>query len=403
MSRIERWTPYGVYFFFFSFFYILFFDHGKIDILRIPFFVFILWQLSRKRIPVRFLFDPVTIGVFVFAAIAAASNALNGLPLDKTIDIINWLFPYLMGKYLVDSESADPEKVILILLTFSAAFAMVGIAGYLFGFDKVFGVTLFQSGRYIFTLRGINKAGFYMAASLLLTSYFIIKTDFSITRKNLMYYLYFLIIAAGLLLTEERKSVFLLGFILPAIVIAYKQYRVVMIIVIAAGILLLLTAGPERFAFDRLLHDTSVQGRYNAWESAVGLFKEKPLFGHGFKSFRPASTRYYNENRETFTFKTFKNYPVAHNLNLNALAETGLFGCIALNSIFFAFRRFYKYRQTNPLAFICGVVALFIYLSMQTGNFVHASTRTDLGFLIFGFYMAMTQKDSTKPETPAVK
>jgi O-antigen ligase len=396
MTRIEKWKPWGSYFFFFCFFWVLFFNHGKIDIVRIPFFVFILWQLYRKRIGVRFLFDPVTIGVFVFAAIAVASNLLNGLPLNKTIKIINWLFPYLLGKYIIDSESADAEKVILILLTFSAVFSMVGISGYLFGFNEFFGVTLFKSDRYIFTLRGINKAGFYLAVSLLLAGYFIIKKDFSVNKKNLVYYLYFLIIAGGLLLTKERKSIFLVGFFLISLVIVYKQYRMLLVILLVAGTLLLAISTSERFAFDRLGHDEALQGRYNAWESAIGLFKQKPLLGHGFTSFRKAYTQYFKENRETFTFKTFHGYPVAHNINLNALAETGILGCIALNSIFFAFRRFYTYRHAKPLAFIFGAVALFIYLSMQTGNFVHASTRTDLAFLIFGFYIAMAYKDSLK-------
>ena len=228
-----------------------------------------------------------------------------------------------------------------------------------------------------------------MAVSLLLSSYFIIKNDFSINRKTLIYYLFFIIIAGGLLLTKERKSILMLAVIMASLVIIYKQYRFLLVILLVAGIALLATSATKRFSFDRMIQDVSVHGRYNAWESAVGLFKEKPLLGHGFASFRQAYTRYFDENRESFTFKTFRAYPVAHNVNLNTLAETGIFGFIALNYIFFAFRRFFKYRHDQPLAFIFGAVVLFIYLTMQTGNFVHASTRTDLSFMIFGFYIGM--------------
>lgn len=392
MHRIEHWKPWGIYFFFFCFFWILFFNHGKIDIVRIPFFAFLLWQLYRKRINVRFLFDPITISIVVFGAIAVASNLINNLPLDKTIRIVNWLFPYLLGKYVIDSESADAENIIFIFLTFSAAFSIVGIAGYIFGFNEFLGVKLFKSDRYIFTLRGINKAGFYLAVSGLLNSYFIIKNDFSINRKNWIYYLYFLIIIAGLMLTQERKSILVLGVILMSFVLVYKQYRIFFIVALVGSAIFLASAIPKRFAIDSLVYGDAAQGRYNAWEASIDLFKQKPFLGHGFTSFRKAYTEHFKKNKETFTFKTFHGYAVAHNINLNALAEMGLLGCITMNCLFFTAWRFFKYHRSSQMAFITGSVIVFTYVTMQTGNFIHSSTRTDLIFLIFGVYMSLQYK-----------
>ena len=146
---------------------------------------------------------------------------------------------------------------------------------------------------------------------------------------------------------------------------------------------------PQRYHPRELINGSSIQARFNAWETAWGLFKEKPLSGHGFHKFKRASEKYNDQSGHTLRFKEFRGLGIAHNISLNTLAEVGIFGCIAINVIFFSCWRFYKYRYSDRRVFITGVTVFFIYLTMQFGNFVHSSIRTDLAFFVIGLYISL--------------
>ena len=155
---------------------------------------------------------------------------------------------------------------------------------------------------------------------------------------------------------------------------------------VVVGLILAVFPLPQRYTLKEMVFNQGMQGRITAWECALGLFKEKPLLGHGYPSFRSASAEYFKKNKEAFKFKRFYNWGIAHNMNLNTLAETGILGFIFLNAIFFSAWRFFKYKRDDPLVFVLGSVICFIYVTMQVGNFVHSGTRTTLAFLIFGLY-----------------
>jgi O-antigen ligase len=393
MNLSEKAKSLGINLFFLWFFVILFFDHKHIDILRIPFFAFIIWQLYRKNIGIRFLIDPVSICIYLFAITAFVSNILNGIPQNHILKILNWLFPYYLGKYVVMHQNKiELERILFYFICFSMAFSSVGIVGYLFDIKTLFGVDLFYSSRYIFTFSGTNRVGFYLSIALLLNIYYFLKNGLSIDRKNILYLICLPILAGGLLLTHERKSIFMATVIIFIFLIIYKKYKIFFLTVIVAGILVLLIPIPERYNPQKIFSGHTMYSRYTAWEAAIRLFKQKPVFGHGYPSFKKAYHDYFQKNKNNFKFKAFYPLGVAHNLNFNALAETGLLGCIILNYMFFIARRFYKYRRSSPLSFIFGLTIVFVYITMQTGNFVHAPIRTDLTFLIFGLYFSLEHK-----------
>lgn len=393
MILSEKTKSLGVHLFFLSLFAILFFDHSKIDILRIPFFAFIIWLLYRKNVGIRFLIDPISICIYLFAITAFVSNILNGIPQNHITQILNWLFPYYLGKYVVmHKNKIEPERILFYFICFSMAFSSVGIVGYLFDIKTLFGVDLFYSNRYIFTFSGINRAGFYLSIALLLSIYYFLKNGLSIDRKNILYLICLPILAGGLLLTHERKSILIATVIIVIFLIIYKKYKIFFLTAIVAGIVVLLIPIPDRYSPQKIFNGHTMYSRYTAWEAATKLFKQKPVFGHGYPSFKKAYHDYFQKNKNNFTFKVFYPLGVAHNLNFNALAETGLLGFIILNYMFFIVRRFYKYRRSSPLSFIFGLTIVYIYISLQTGNFVHTPIRTDLTFLIFGLYFSLEHK-----------
>lgn len=394
MLLTNRLGTYGVHLYFLGFFFILFFQHKHIDVLRIPFVFFIIWQISKKKLAPTFLVDPVSISIFSFLVIAGISNLINGIPLDKIHIIFNWLFPYYLGKYALKlGDHIKIESILLYLLLCATLFSLIGIIGYLFHLTSLFGIELFSGGhRYAFTISGTNRAGFCIGVTLVLGTYLFVKDRFVFNRKMLFPLVCWLITFASLFLIKERKTILVVCTIVFALLLLYRNYRLAAVLVGVASLVLLLAPIPERYHLKEMALNQGMLSRLNAWESAMGLFKEKPLFGNGFPSFKKASKAYFEENKDQYKFKTFINYAIAHNINFNTLAETGLLGFIAINIIFFSAWRFFTYTYSEPLLFVMGIAICFIYITMQVGNFAHSATRTDMSFLVIGLYFALDRQ-----------
>ncbi|NNG00672.1 MAG: O-antigen ligase family protein [Desulfobacteraceae bacterium] len=374
------------------FFYILFFDHKHIDIVRAPFFIFLLWCIFKKHLHWRFLFDIITTSIWAFAVFAFSSNLVNGIDQKEIVRILNWLYPYLLAKYILMYSDFSKERMLSYFLSFASCFSLAGIFGFLFQWDTLLGIALFEGNRFVFTFSGINRAGFYLATAIIFNLYFFFKDRFVLQKGNLIYAVSLIIIACGLVLTHERKSLLMVGAVLLIFLFVCKRYWYIAAIFIASACIVSLAPIPDRYQPREMFLNDGMQGRYNAWEAAIGLFKEKPLLGHGYPSFENAYSNYYKKNEETFKFKVFNRYGIAHNLNLNVMAETGILGLIAMNVIFFSIWEFTAFRKKDKFVFVVGTAIVFIYITMQFGNFVHAPIRTDLAFFIFGLFMGSRQR-----------
>jgi O-antigen ligase len=398
MALKDNFQINSIHLYFCGFFAILFFGHKYVDLVRAPFIIFMVWQVATGRLRLGFFVDPVFIGVACFALTAMTSNFLNSIPQMEIVQILNWLYPYGLGKYVfLKHLKMDPENILLLLLGCTAVFSSIGILAYLFGIQELFGVELFEwygkESRYAFTISGTNKAGFCIGLALVVNCYFFIKNGFEFTFKNVVVTICFLIIFSALFfLIKERKTLLMVCLLMGMFLLLYQKYKAFMLLTAVVVVIVVMFPMPQRYHLKEMMFNPGIQGRFNAWECAVGLFREKPVLGHGYPSFKQASAEYYHEHSEKFRFKTFSNYGIAHNLNLNALAETGIFGFFALNVIFSGVRRFYRYKKSAPLVFVLGVAICFIYITMQFGNFVHSATRTDITFLVFGMYAALEQR-----------
>lgn len=387
-SILEKLHVYAIQIYFSMFFFILFFRHKNIDIIRLPFYIFIIWMLLKKKLSPKFLIDPVSIGIYLFILAAFISNVINGIPQQDIVPLLNWLFPYYLGKYAIMKwPQTQLNRILLPLLICATVFSAIGILGYLLGWETLFGRELFdQSNRYRYTISATNRAGFYLGVSLVLFLYYFFRQNVTLDSRSLLIALCWLVVFACLFLVKERKTILMVPLIIMALLLLYKHYRVVLVAAIMAGIILVSINIPQRYHFKEMALNKGMLGRFNAWELALGLFKEKPLFGHGYPSFRNASKRYNDEHNDDLKFRVFKNYAMAHNLSLNALAETGLLGFIGLNLIFFSAWRFYQYRYSDRSIFILGCTICFIYITMQFGNFVHSASRTDMAFIVISLY-----------------
>jgi O-antigen ligase len=381
---------YAPHLYYAGFFFILFFNHKHIDFVRFPFFLFILWKIFKKELSPRFLIDPVSLGIFSFAVTALISNWLNGIPQNEIVQVLNWLFPYYLGKYtLMPDKGIEPDYILFNLLGWAALFSCIGIAGHFLHLKTLLGVELFDPGqRYAFTISGTNRAGTYIGVTLILVFYFFIKNDFKFTHQLIFPAICFPMLVSSLFLIKERKGILTILCLYAAFLLIYKKYK---LLLVAASILVLLwLAVPlsPRYQLKEMPQTKTILVSLNAWESAIDLFKQKPIFGHGYPSFKIAHRANYLANKNKFIFKDFAPVGIAHNLIFNALAETGLLGCIALNAIFFSAWRFFRYRNSDQLLFTLGVTMLFIYVTMQFSNFEHSAARTDMTFLILGLYQA---------------
>jgi O-antigen ligase len=395
MALKDKFKVYGSHFYFFGFFFILFFGHKYVDIVRAPFILFILWQVATGKLSLKFFLDPIFISIVLFALTAMASNLVNNVPQIEIVQILNWLYPYGLGKYTVMNcgKRIEIENILLLLLGSAALFSVIGIIGFIFDIRTILGSELFvkygSESRYVFTMSGTNRAGFCIGITLIVNCFFFIKNGFKFTTKNVFVMVSFPIVFAALFLIKERKTLLMVCMMIGILMLLYKKYKKFILIAAVAALVLTIFPLPQRYTLKEMVFNQGMQGRVTAWECALGLFKEKPLLGHGYPSFKEASAVHFKKNKETFRFKRFYNWGIAHNMNLNTLAETGILGFIFLNAIFISAWRFFKYKRDDPLVFVLGTVICFIYVTMQFGNFVHSGTRTTLAFLIFGLYIAM--------------
>jgi len=396
--KIVDWLrKYGIHAYVIMFFFILFFRYKNIDIVRVPFFLFLGWQWWKKELSLKFFVDPISASILVLVLTALISNIINGIPLDKIVRLINWFFPYFLGKYLVlKCPEIKFDNLLLYLLFPATLFAMVGLLGSLFGWETLFGQELFQGERYKFTIRKINWSGFCVGTTLVLSLYFFIRQKPSWRYGYLFPIVCWIVVFASLFLIKERKTITMVVAIIMMVLLFYRQYGVVIVALIAVGIILVSVPIPQRYQPEQWVYSTSIQIRLNGLESAIGLFKKKPLIGHGYPSFRHVHKAYNEEHLDQMRFKKYHFLKFAHNMNLNALVEFGIVGFFALNFIFFYCWRFYKYRYSGRPLFILGVAVVFFYSTMQVSGLVHASLRSDLVFLVFGLYLAMQNRHASR-------
>ena len=135
---------------------------------------------------------------------------------------------------------------------------------------------------------------------------------------------------SGLFFSFSRGA--FLGYCITLILMTLIASRKLFISMILLGSILIGTLYYKSPAFHNRVHsvrnyqaDTSARIRLDLWESALMMFKDRPLLGSGLGTFRHELPAYYARIKPHDP--TFISH--AHNLYLHILAETGLFGFIS--------------------------------------------------------------------------
>lgn len=240
-------------------------------------------------------------------------------------------------------------------------------------------VTFIQRGYMTGLTCHYTYMGIYMVLGLVASSKPLFADQKLVKPKDWILFGSFLV---GLILTNKRGP-FL--FALAAIVFIYwltnhpftkKQYIRVFFIIIftAAATFLLYLALPQfrtllaRFQSDTGDLDEMSNGRIEYyWLSALQMFLQKPLLGHGWRSFRQL-------NQTMFGFTRAND---AHNIYLQLLAETGIVGFAVYVTLFIgAFLLTYKaYSLQKKHSVLTSEQMLSLKLSMVYQIF----------FLMYGF------------------
>lgn len=183
-----------------------------------------------------------------------------------------------------------------------------------------------------YSQNGIFISLFFMLIMVLIISGFSVNKKI---RDNVKYIVIAGLAFAALLLTGKRG---VLIFCICSIIFTYllcsrkklgKLVKIFIIAIVAVGILQMLSEViPEiGYTFERFQlvgEDTASQERFAMWELAIQKFKNHPIIGNGFWSFKD----FYHDNLSQYYHSSVQGYDRlnAHNVYLQLLCENGIVG-----------------------------------------------------------------------------
>lgn len=366
-----KYNNYFIFIFILLTFYTFIFSHALYTTLSQIFYITVFFLIITKKIQIKDIIDSTSILICVFFVIGTISNLHNNRSLEMACRILTWFFPYLLAKLTIRYQKITPEKFLYTLCIFVFLFAIVGVIGDLLSINEIFGKKIYYGNRFAFTMRNSNTAGFYLSGSLLsLLAIYITDKKNSILKNIIIYCIPILILFYALILTAEKKSLYLLPFFIIAFVVISKKYKILASLIAVLLLTISITSLPDRLAVSNLsMHSSTVSSRVNAWQISYHLIKQKPMIGHGYASFTDASKNYFEQHKEKFSFKKY--YPLygAHNIILNTLAETGIFGLLCIISIFIVtFSNVFKKIDADNFILFIGLILIFIVLKSFFGS-----------------------------------
>jgi O-antigen ligase len=176
-----------------------------------------------------------------------------------------------------------------------------------------------------------------------------------------------------------------------------KKLRLLFFIILAILCLVLFFGKEQRFNLNpsHLISIQSATERFTVWYAAWETFKEHPLTGTGFRTFKdvaaPHVAKYRNSHPQQHEYATLSD---AHNIILHLLSEGGLIGTLIFSLIFFfASHNAWKIRSKNSAILPLILCVLLFFLHAQLHVNIFTSNVSGLLFLITGILSGI------KPET----
>jgi len=357
----------------------LFFLPVKVDIYNFVCIAYLTFLVFKNEFSFKYIYrDEFVVFIFLFWAVAIISSAYNSFSVNKSVDVLTAIFPYLLGRYL---ESKNIEKylycyVVIVLLTV--------IVCYFYRYDSLRMVNV----AFLF-FKNISRSSLFLSIGVLVSLFFcfrVKKKFFKIFYIVTILFLFYLVF----ILQELTPLVSLLGC--SGLFLIKKKFKIYVVISIVVLFLLSIyfTHNKLKRLSDNPLSHITVNHRYNLWLAAFNMFKENPIIGHGYKSFKEKYRNYLDKrNRHYDSSVESAGYQDAHNISLQLLAETGILGFLTITFMFiYAFYLgMWKYSY-DDFSFLIALIILLIYLNMQLH--VHLDVNSVRGgmFLFLGLFKA---------------
>lgn len=358
------------------FFSFLFFLPVKVDIYNGVGILYIFILLTKKKIYLYNLYDEFIFIIIGFWIISFISSLYNNLATNTTFDILTAIFPYLFAKFL------KYENINKYLLSFIIILLLVCIIC----FFKRFGHTNFNLVSALF-FKNISRSSLFLACGILISLFLSFKQE-----KILLKYIFLtisLFFIPFIFSLQELTS--LAAVVLCVCILLFKMTSkryTILIILFASIVLVLFTNNKFKTLSNKPLSHVTVNHRYNMWIAAINMFKEKPLLGQGYKSFKKKYTYYLDKKNMHYDPSIINGgYQDAHNITLHLLAETGILGAllITLMFIYIFYIGIWKF-STNCMLFISSLCILLIYLNMQLHVHLDVNSVRALLFFFIGLF-----------------
>ena len=234
---------------------------------------------------------------------------------------IHWYF----NEYLNPKEREKFIKKLLWIFLISTSLAIIsGLIGFFTGFNPL-------KFKHVQTIRNSGMFGMlitYAHQSALLG---IILISISLNTEQIKKYipkwplfLTLFLTLIGLFLSYTRGAILAL---IGGIFFINRKIALIALSFLLIGTSILIYFNPA-FIKGHILRKSSNEQRISFWQASLDAFKERPLFGYGFKNFEPHSSKL--KKKYGHTYPERKGH--AHNNLLEILATTGIFGFLAFSS-----------------------------------------------------------------------
>jgi O-antigen ligase len=333
----------------------------------------------------KFFLDPIFLSILAFATVALTSNMAGAGSMGESLKILSWTLPFVLGKAYARDLSGHVTQTLVIGAALLALYMAVALALSLRGIDLV---STFQFARDYLTLtfRHVTRTSLYIAVGCLICVHALLFPQGAFARR--LAWPSLLTLFPALILSGRRMTVAAFLAVSALLLISRRKFLILGAGVAATLLCIVVLGQGQRFNLnpERLQKTQSVVERLTVWHAGWQIFKENPILGAGFGSFKEQAAPHVEAYRAAHPTNTqHENLEDAHNLILHVAAETGITGLTLILFIFASsIWTAWSLRERHPAALCLGACCLLIFLNSQLHAHLYSTNVHGLVFLLMG-------------------
>jgi O-antigen ligase len=332
-----------------------------------------------------FFKDPALYALLIFGAYSSAVNAFGPGEVARTGIIYGWAVPFLVGKAFARFNSNNLLKYVFFAAMALAGFMLAAQILLFLGVRQIGDVNLGMSNLTL-TFRNSSRTAIFVATGAFICLTYAISSR---TRQTIFLAACSCVtLISALVGTGSRMT--LMAFLLCSSIFLFLQKKLRILFFILAIILCTVPffGKEQRFNLNpsHLISTQSATERFTVWYAAWEVFKEHPMVGSGFRTFKEASAPHVANYRTFHPQKNnYETLSDAHNIVLHLLSESGLIGISIFTMVFFyGIRNSWKARlkQNHSIPLILCIALIFLHAQLHVNIF--ATNVSGLLFLLTG-------------------